>query len=572
VRLNWHSREIDRRSLVELDRAAWDSTAVALQATITDDVIQAAVRRMPAEMYSVAGERLAGVLRRRRDGLRAQALSYYDYLAREVETRGTDAAEEAEVTRVDGRYLDIAIRRRGDSRSYFQRRFDDRETREIRLKMWGGDDRVLLRGDSTPRIRVRVVGGEGDDVFVDSTRSGGVKLYDDRGRNTAEGLRRGAINGKHYDEWVGSDSNRYPPQEWSAWWRPLPWVETNSDVGLFIGAGVARTDYGFRRRPYASELRFRLGYSTAAQSVKAEFQADVHPENATHFWHLDLRASGVEVLRYYGLGNDTRSLGTGDFHRVSLQRYSVEPALVLPIGRRVQVSVGPAVRWSRTGDNIGRFIAPLRDTLLGGSDFGELAGRVTLQLDTREPPLSPRSVFEPPDQSVKPPRSGLRLSLAAEVAPAVWDVPRTFGSGQAEATAFVSAPVGWPGSPTLAFRAGGRRVWGSFPFFESAFIGGAATLPGYHANRFAGDASLYSGVQLRFTIGRSFLALPARWGIFGNAATGRVYLDGASPGGWHGAGGGGVWLSMLNNQNTVSLAVDSGSEGTLVQSGVAFGF
>ena len=55
--------------------------------------------------------------------------------------------------------------------------------------MWGGDDRVIVRGTDSPKIRLRVVGGAGDDVFVDSTRTGGVRFYDDRGRNAAEGSR-----------------------------------------------------------------------------------------------------------------------------------------------------------------------------------------------------------------------------------------------------------------------------------------------------------------------------------------------------------------------------------------------
>ena len=131
---------------MELDRGTWDSVATALQAMLTNDTIEAAVRRMPVEMYPVGGERLAGVLRSRRDGLRDEALSYYAFLAKEVEIRATDAAEVAEISRVDPQHVQISVRSRDDSTPYFARRFDDRETREIRLKMWGGDDRVIVRG------------------------------------------------------------------------------------------------------------------------------------------------------------------------------------------------------------------------------------------------------------------------------------------------------------------------------------------------------------------------------------------------------------------------------------------
>ena len=555
-RLNWHAREVDRRFLVPLERATWDSVATELHGRLTDAAIDSAARRMPPELYAVGGERLTRVLRARRDGLVREALRYYDFLAREVEIRGTDAAEVAEITRTDPHHLDVAIRARDGSQPYFERRFDDRETREVRLMMWGGDDQVLVRGTDAPKTRLRVVGGAGDDRFVDSTRSGGVRFYDDQGRNVAEGSRRVAINSKHHDEWVGSDTNRYPPREWGTWWRPLPWVEANSDLGLCVGGGAIRTQYGFRRSPYASEIRFRAGYATGAATGRADLEAEVHPENATHFWHLRLRASGVDVLRYYGQGNDTPNTGSSDFHRVTLQRYSAEPALVVPVGRLVRLSVGPFVRYTRTPDNAGRFIAPLRDTLLGGREFGQAGGRLEVDLDTRDRPVNPLR--------------GIHIAVAGEISPAVWDVPSTYGAGQVEASAFVSARL--PTTPTLALRAGGRRVWGSFPFFESAFLGGASTLSGYHSHRFAGDASLYGGAQLRLTMGKSDLALPAEWGIYGGGDAGRVYVDGESPGGWHGSGGGGLWLAFLDRRYAVSVGVAASSEGTLVEAGTAFGW
>jgi hypothetical protein len=554
-RLNWNAREIDRRFLVELDRGTWDSVATALQAQLTDSAIAAAVRRMPVEMYPVGGERLTQVLQARRDGLVREALSYYEFLAEEVEIRATDTDEVAEVTRVDSQHVDVSIRSRKESRPYFARRFDDRETREIRLMLWGGDDEVVVRGSDTPKIRLRVVGGPGDDRFVDSTRGDGVRFYDDRGDNTSEGSRPLAINAKHHEEWVGSDTNRYPPREWGAWWRPLPWLVVSNDLGLFIGAGFARTAYGFRRVPFASEIRARIGYSTGARTIRADAEGEFHPENTSRYWRVRLRASGIEVLHYYGLGNDTPNVDDNDFYRVHQQRYIAEPAFVAPIGAQAEVSLGLKAQWSHTGDNEGRFIATIQDTLLGGRDFGQVGALATFDLDTRDRPVNPLH--------------GVHLSAAAEVDPDVWDVESTFGAGEVRAEAFQSARM--PGTPTLALRAGGRKVWGAFPFFESAFLGGVSTLPGYHSNRFAGDASLYGGAQLRVTVGRAFLALPAVWGLYGDGGTGRVYVEGESPGGWHSSAGGGAWLAFLDRRNALSIGFASSEEGTLFLAGAAFG-
>jgi outer membrane protein assembly factor BamA len=137
------------------------------------------------------------------------------------------------------------------------------------------------------------------------------------------------------------------------------------------------------------------------------------------------------------------------------------------------------------------------------------------------------------------PRRGLFVAGEGRFYPAVWDVMRAFGSAEARAETYLSA--GSPLSPTLAVRAGGKKLWGTFPFFESAFIGGPSSVRGYYQQRFAGDASLSGSAELRVTLARTHGFLPAYWGLFGNTDAGRVYLDGRSPGGWHtGTGGGGV--------------------------------
>ena len=184
-------------------------------------------------------------------------------------------------------------------------------------------------------------------------------------------------------------TNRYPPREWGSWWRPVPWVGVSNDLGLFVGAGFVRTSYGFRRAPFASEIRARLGYSTGAQTIRADVEGELHPENTSHFWRFHLRASGIEVLHYYGEGNDAPNTADNAFYRVQQARYVVQPAFVVPLGLHSEVSVGLKGQWSHTGDNEGRFIATIQDTLLGGRDFGQVGGRVAFEVDTRDRPVNP---------------------------------------------------------------------------------------------------------------------------------------------------------------------------------------
>jgi hypothetical protein len=51
--------------------------------------------------------------------------------------------------------------------------FDPSETEEIRLYVLGGDDKVVVSGESGSSIPVRVIGGTGDDELVDQSRVSG---------------------------------------------------------------------------------------------------------------------------------------------------------------------------------------------------------------------------------------------------------------------------------------------------------------------------------------------------------------------------------------------------------------
>ena len=100
--------------------------------------------------------------------------------------------------------------------------------------------------------------------------------------------------------------------------------------------------------------------------------------------------------------------------------------------------------------------------------------------------------------------------------------------------------------PWCAFRGGGKKLWGPFPYFDAAFLGGSETFRTEEKQRYAGDASLYGSAELRVPIAKFPFILPLDVGALGFADMGRVYLNGQSPGGWHSATGGGLWVGYLN--------------------------
>jgi hypothetical protein len=547
----WNGRDLDRRLLAGLERPVWDSAAAWVASRITDSVIAAAVNRLPAEWAPLNGEELRRNLLRRRDELGAAATRFYEYLAGEVNLHGTDSADMFVVERQEGGLVTVR-KGLGGLPAERVRRFDPRETRELRLYLHGGDDRVLVAGAGEGRILLRVVGGAGDDAVVDSSRAGGVRVYDFEGRTTVEG--HGArLDERPYESPIARrPPNAVEPRDWGYWMKPTLWMSGGPDVGLFVGGGWVATRYAFRHHPYAWRMRLRAGYATTAQTGRVDYSAEWRRLNSGTRVRLHARASGVEILRFYGFGNQTQPAGDQAFHRVSQEQYRLEPELVLRLDSALDFAVGPFARYAET--DLRRFIGTLRP--YGTPSFGEVGMRAALRLDTRDVPAAARR--------------GVYLNVEGSVVPEVWDVLTTFGAVEGEAATYLSTRGADPA--TLALRAGGRSVFGDYPFHEAAFVGGASTVRGLFSQRFAGDAAVWGNAELRLPLSSFYILLPGRMGVFLLADAGRVFLDGERSSRWHTGLGGGLWFAFLERANTITITLADGEDrlGLYVRAGFAY--
>ncbi len=164
------------------------------------------------------------------------------------------------------------------------------------------------------------------------------------------------------------------------------------------------------------------------------------------------------------------------------------------------------------------------------------------------------------------------LRVAGVVYPGIWDVESTFGNINGDVSTYLTANM--PTTPTLALRAGGEKVWGTFPFHEAAYLGGPKNLRGFRQDRFGGDASTYGNAELRFALFDVKILVPGEFGLFGAADAGRVFFDGDPNDAdkWHTAVGGGFWLSFLERLQSLSVAIMHGDDLTGVYLSAGFMF
>jgi outer membrane protein assembly factor BamA len=261
------------------------------------------------------------------------------------------------------------------------------------------------------------------------------------------------------------------------------------------------------------------------------------------------------VISFNGFGNEIEAPGDNEFYRVTQDAFGLQPSMVFALGTRASLRIGPVLKYVSTDERPDRFLASLGN-LYGTGNFGEVGGGFTLRFDSRD-----RAAMA---------QKGLFVEVGGSAYPPIWDVDSTFGEVHGEAATYLS--VSAPLDPTLALRVGGRKLWGRYPYFEAAFIGGSSTVRLGRINRYAGDASAYGSTELRLSLTRVRVILPATFGIFGLADAGRVFLAGESSDTWHSAAGGGVWLSYLERAYTLSLAIAKSDERTGIYAQAGLGF
>jgi len=571
-KLTFSGRYTDRRFLVSLDKADWEAVTRELVANLGDSVISEAVHQLPPGLYEKIGPDLEKALRSRRDALPAASRDFYRLLADQVDVRGTEKGEEFQIHRHAGGAVELAIYARdpdtGEATEspFFRRTFAREETSEIRLYTTGGADRIRVDGSADRTIPIRAVAPPGTVEISDrSSQPSAIGLYSPLPDAPLPDSRPLADPGdvsanpkdpetlalaRHYEtfrDW-GSDSYVYPQ------------LSYDGTRGLVAGATLQRTGYGFQLDPFSSVMTFGAAYSTGTNRPRLEYNLDLRTRSPVRGL-LYVAYSGIDTGKYYGLGNETakdRAL-QGSFYDVRQGVIVVNPVLEVPLAGALRGRAGVLFKHASDVSDSG-IIQATRPEGSGGMSLG--SGELGLAMDTRS--------------GTFPFQNGVFFEVTGRHTPVIFSNPAAFTKLRGE----VSGTIGghFLTDVQLSARIAGEKNWGSYPFFESAFIGGAAArlpldvtgastgnlLRGYDLNRFAGDASVVGNTELDVPIGRFKAALPFRWGLTGLADVGRVFVANESSSKWHAGYGGGLWLGIF--ASGVNLQFASALKATMMHS------
>ncbi|MEX2583868.1 MAG: BamA/TamA family outer membrane protein [Gemmatimonadota bacterium] len=537
--LTYNARETDGLILPELTLEEWRRTAAEVQARLTDRVIADAVAELPPAYYDLSGREIERKLRSRRDRLQEIVPEFYRQLVHEAAVFGTDERDELRVDRESDGAVTVRLTSE-DEGEYYRRRFVPAETREVRIFLQGGDDEAIVAGGGDGGILVRVLGGAGDDRLEDATVRGAGRtiFYDSEGENEIVRGPDTGVDRRAYRPPVPdtlTENNIPPMRDWGASHKVLsPDVGWESEVGPVLGLGPQWTRYGFRRSPYATEMRLQLQVAPFEGLFGVEVDAKRRLTGDRGETSLHAEATQIAVTRFHGFGNETPDGPNPDLTLVWSTRFAAGAEMVRQLADGFELGGGPAIAWIEPEPHLGSPASA--GGVPGGESFGIAGLQLRTLLDTRD--------------SESFPTGGAHLTASVEGYPLVWgDAAEGFVRSMGSVATYFPVPL--PLESVLAVRVGGEHVLGEAPFQYAATLGGGSSMRGHRTDRFTGDASLFGSAELRSVLGRvDLLVARGDLGTILLADAGRVFVSGEDSRTLHSAFGGGLWFGLIDRRLT----------------------
>jgi hypothetical protein len=529
-------RILDRRILVSYPKQTWDSLANWIQIQISDSIINRAISNLPSPILEKEGKSILQTLQARRAQLMKVTDEFYKLSSAYVEIRGSNKAERAEIRRIGKHMVSVAMYDCVDTSHIpvYHRLFHDDFTKEIRLLLLDGDDSTIIEGEKNGTIKIIVDGGNGKNTLLDNSRS----VFSTLNLFSSSDV---VFYNNDPVSLVKKVNDTQGIRDWGSEWSFSPWLDINPDDGLFIGGGPVFTEYGYRMEPYTEQIGGRAGFATKT----GRYRFDVTGEFRDWFrgvrTFLQLHASQLDLSNFFGLGNETtysQLLNRAGFYKVDQRQIYFHAALDFDVTTNTRAEIGSTIKLIDNNPKLGTLLDTLQLSYYNKSlTFLNLSARI--QADTRD--------------AEKLPTRGFTIKAEASYLPKMFDNTDTFYKFKCEARTYFT-PVNMQ-AVTIALRAAGEKIWGNHPFFESAFLGGNESLRGFERQRFAGDASLMGGVELRARVTQIPFLVPLWAGISGFSETGRVFFDDEQSNRWHSAIGGGVWFSIIKPEYLISFSL-----------------
>ncbi|MDQ2720570.1 MAG: metallophosphoesterase [Bacteroidota bacterium] len=538
---NWEERDFDRIFMNNLDREKWKRIINQFQQDINDSVINNAVKGLPPEIYALDGKTISEKLRRRRDLLTKKGMVYYRFLSREVNIVGSNKDEYFKVYNA-GKNLEVKVYKykngNDSSTVMYDRIFDPKVTKFINLYGLNGDDIFTVDSNATSKIKLRIIGGIGNDTF---NMNGNVRnrIFDySREKNFIQNGNR-TKNEMSTSPYV----NRYAITNFKYNIYRLPMINLGYNVEdkLLLGLGFSLKTYGFRKEPYSTYQKFSTLYSFKSKAYQLKYQGEFN--QLIHNNDLVVNAEFLNPVlnNFFGYGN-TSVYDQSKPLSFNYVRYKYVQGEVLLrkkyFNNLLQFYLGPSYYhyWNKYRDNEGKILS---NPSVVGLDSASIykgksyaGGKFAIVINNLNSELLPtRGVI-----------------WNTELSSMLGTNSNSHPINKLTSDLAVYASLRDPAKVVAVLRVGGGHIFNNnYEYFQTLDLGADNFLRGFRKNRFSGQSVFYQTTELRVKLfeSKSYI-IPGAVGLIGFNEVGRVWVKGEISHKWHDDFGGGFYYSPYN--------------------------
>ncbi|MDC6405227.1 MULTISPECIES: ShlB/FhaC/HecB family hemolysin secretion/activation protein [Maribacter] len=547
---NMGGNKLDRALLNKYGVDAWVDEATYIKENMTSQVIDEAFMRLPVEVRDETSEFIKKSLQERLETLPEKTREYAEYLNTVVAVTGTEKDDLFEVEKLPNGGLSVTLKRLlTDEKNeiFFQRTFKEEETKEVWLYGLGDDDIFRVWGDADPKIKIKIIGGYGEDVYAIKNKKR-IKIFDWEHEKI--------VFEEEEPKTQLSDIYTTNNYHWR-YFKPntnviVPNTGFRTDDGVFLGASNTYTVNGLNGNDFKQKHTLSAKYYFNFQATELKYSGAIG--NIFPKWNFIMDGfytSDRYARNFFGIGNDTfnneDNLGR-DYYRARLKQLNLAAGISY-----YTLKIRGLFESYKVNENDQRFFnrSNLTPELFQNQNYGgaELSG-----------------YYDNEDADDFPSKSiyiGLRLGYKANL------------NLQENNFAYGSLKLGFnhkiisSGGLVLGSTAEYSTVSKSNDifFYHIPSIGGNNGLRGFRDERFTGRSSFYHTSDLKWSIKRYVTAVsPVTIGMYAGFDYGRVWSSNESSNTWHTSQGGGLWISSLKAL-TFNIGYFNSKEANMVQVG-----
>jgi hypothetical protein len=504
---------LDMVLISESTKTVWDKQVNLIINNITDAVIDDAFTEFPDEVKDETIQEIKKKLQGRRCNLQKISDAYFKHINKFQIIRGTQKDDWFDIERLQNGLTKITGYRiiKGDKDTVFhQRIYTQTETKEIWIYGLDDDDVFVIKGDGKNLIKLRIIGGQNNDIYkIENGEK--VIIYDYKSKkNTFENTNARIKLTDNYE------INVYDHKKFKNNQNILtPTIGYNPDDGVKIGFSNTYTAYGFVRNPFTTQHSISGSYYFATNGFELDYSSEF--ANVFGSWNLGVDATFTSpnfAMNYFGFGNNSINLEVDDleeddYNRVKISKFIAGTFIKWKSDLDAEIKLGINYQTFKVDNTLGRFVS---DEFSANNAIFDTQKFINTEASYH---------FENTDNSAFS-TMGMKTELIAGYTSSLnndGDFGYLIPSISFQYKLIPSRQL------VFATKLKSHYTFGnSYQFYQAASIGGNDGLRGFRNQRFTDKNSFYHSSDIRLNLRRFKTSLiPLNVGIFGGFDYGTVW-------------------------------------------------